>query len=126
MKLNKNCFLRLERIAFVAFPNKIVSLHFINKVSMAKLNFKYRNINKATDILSFNVDVGNLKGEIYICNDQIKRFCKYRKLDYENRIERMFIHGICHLLGHDHLTYNQYKEMTKCQISLYKKAFRIK
>ncbi|MFA7142086.1 MAG: rRNA maturation RNase YbeY [Candidatus Paceibacterota bacterium] len=75
--------LKLENVT------KEISIAFINDSEMRKINRRYRNIDKATDVLSF-VD----EGEIIICPNEIS--------DFEIELKRVLIHGVLHLLGYDH------------------------
>ncbi|NIS09445.1 MAG: rRNA maturation RNase YbeY, partial [Candidatus Dadabacteria bacterium] len=67
-------------------------------------NKTYRNINRATDVLSFPQDGPDFSilGDILISVDTAKRHAdKYgNSLEYE--IKKLLVHGILHLLGYDH------------------------
>jgi len=66
-----------------------LSLAFISKEEIKKINKKYRKKNKPTDVLSFEgLD------EILICPEVVR--------EKGEDIKRVFIHGILHLLGYDH------------------------
>jgi len=72
-----------------------------------KLNFRYRNKNEPTDVLSFpleaNVSKGKkLLGDVVISVDQAEKQAKEEKKTLERELETLLIHGILHLLGYDH------------------------
>lgn len=71
-----------------------LSLAFIGKEEIKKLNKKFRGKNKPTDVLSFELSEKGYLGEIVICPEIVKE----KKED----IRQVFIHGILHLLGYDH------------------------
>jgi probable rRNA maturation factor len=79
-----------------------ISLAFVSKEEIKKLNKKFRKKNKATDVLSFNLDEPfgfaqarrDYLGEIVICPEVVK--------EKDEEIMRVFVHGILHLLGYDH------------------------
>jgi len=77
-----------------------LSLIIVNKSTIRKLNKKYREIDKATDILSF--PLSDSFGEIYINLDIAKIEAKKFDRSYENFIAFIFIHGLVHLKGFDH------------------------
>ncbi|MEK7658434.1 MAG: rRNA maturation RNase YbeY [Patescibacteria group bacterium] len=107
-----------------------ISLAFVNKKEMQKLNKKFRGKNKATDVLSFGLkDPPSPKasdgqgkdylGEIVICPEMVKpdksskeHFDPLRQsfseasgpatIPAERDLARVFVHGILHLLGYDH------------------------
>jgi probable rRNA maturation factor len=61
--------------------------------------------------LSFNYDEDDLLGEIYISLQRAAIQARRYDVSYESEIERLFIHGILHLLGFDHETAPQRKRM---------------
>lgn len=67
---------------------------------MHKLNKQYRNIDKATDILSF--PLSDTEGEIYINLEETKKEAKNFDRTYDNFLAFLFIHGLVHLKGFDH------------------------
>ncbi len=91
---------------FKEIKNKILgkdydlSWAFITPKKIQKLNLIYRNINKATDILSF--PLSKKEGEMYLCKSEVKKEAKNFDLEYENFIYFLFIHGCVHLKGYDH------------------------
>jgi len=71
-----------------------LSLAFVEKAEIKKLNKKFRKKNKPTDVLSFALKNGNYLGEIIICPEVVRE-------KGENLLE-VFVHGILHLCGYDH------------------------
>lgn len=72
------------------------------------INKKYRNKDNATDVISFRFDDNGLfnpiQGEIYICIDiAIKQANEYHH-SLKREICFLFLHGVLHLLGYDHLS----------------------
>ena len=91
-----------------------MSVTFVNKEFIHQLNKNYRNIDRPTDVISFayldDKNEHNIKspypidlGEIYICIDVAKE----NALQYKNSLNRelsfLFVHGLLHLLGYDHM-----------------------
>lgn len=83
-----------------------LSLAFISKEEIKKLNKKYRGKNEPTDVLSFNlnskVKTKNFLGEVVICPSAVKENALKYKADFKKEIIKVFVHGILHLLGYDH------------------------
>lgn len=81
-----------------------LSVVFINQTAIQKLNKKYRNKNRPTDVLSFAYDFKNnyLDGEITICLP----FAKKQALAYNQTINaeitKLLVHSLLHLTGHGH------------------------
>ncbi len=88
---------------------KTIELAFVGKKRMAALNIRYRGIDKATDVLSFGADkfaekFGNTSlGEIVICPNIVARQAKISGNAFRTELSRVFIHGILHLLGYEHV-----------------------
>ncbi|MDO4282040.1 MAG: rRNA maturation RNase YbeY [Clostridia bacterium] len=100
-----------------------VSIQSASVEEIRKINHQYRNIDRATDVLSFpiftkdelrNIDV-NMKevelGDIILCLEVVEK----QSIEYHTGILReilyMITHGLCHLTGHDHETDEEKKEM---------------
>lgn len=91
-----------------------VSIQSATSEEIRKINNKYRNIDRATDVLSFPIftmdELKNLDksikeielGDIILCLDVIEK----QSIEYGTGIVReilyMITHGMCHLTGHDH------------------------
>ena len=77
-----------------------LSLAFIGKENMRKLNNKYRNKNEATNILSF--PLSKTEGEILICPEVVKKEIKKFGKTYPQLLQFLVIHGMLHLKGMEH------------------------
>ncbi len=102
-----------------------MSVTIVSKNKIHELNRDYRGIDRPTDVISFaflddkneilNGDFPVDLGEIYICYD----VCKKNALKYGNTLDRelcfLYVHGLLHLLGYDHQTKEQEKEMFSLQ-----------
>lgn len=112
------------KIEKVDIDNTELSITFVDKDEIQDINREYRGINKPTDVISFalNDEVeGELKiiggnqidylGDIIICVD----IAKEQALEYNHSFERelgfLAVHGFLHLLGYDHMTDEDEKEM---------------
>jgi probable rRNA maturation factor len=80
--------------------NYSLSLVFIGEKASQKLNGTYRGKNKPTNILSFPLDEES--GEIFITLSVAKKEAASFDRTLDNFIAFLFIHGLCHLKGHDH------------------------
>jgi len=77
-----------------------LSLAFIGEKKMKELNTKYRNKNKATNILSFTLS--KKEGEILICPMIAKKEIKKFSRTYGELLQLLVIHGMLHLKGMEH------------------------
>lgn len=95
-KLDKKSFTQVAKKVLLG-ENKetqTLSLAFVDKLEIKKLNKKFRKKDKPTDVLSFAFGEKNYLGEIVICPEVVK--------EKGEKMEEVFVHGILHLLGYDH------------------------
>lgn len=86
-----------------------VSLSFMNPEQIRALNRQYRDVDEATDVLSFPMmddspDVFPILmlGDIIICPEEVSRL--HPELSRNEGICLMIAHSFLHLLGYDHDT----------------------
>ncbi len=82
-----------------------LSISFIDDAQMRELNRTYRNINRTTDVLSFPQGEGpdfTLLGDIIISIETAIRHANSYGVTQHEELKKLIIHGILHLLGHDH------------------------
>lgn len=77
-----------------------LSIAIVGPAKIRALNKRWRDKDKATDILSF--PLSETEGEIYICPAEAKKMASKFGRTYENFILFLFIHGLVHLKGYDH------------------------
>jgi len=99
-----------------------LSLAFIGKEEIKKLNKKFRGKNKPTDVLSFgNVSCSMFHvpseglGEVVICSSVVKENSLKYKIDFKKEMLKVFVHGILHLCGYNHEKSKEAEEMEKKQ-----------
>jgi len=111
---------RVERsaqalLAAIGRPDAIHSVTFVGDAAMRKLNREHRGKDRTTDVLSFpfyepftvpkKVRAGEpelMLGDIVISLDVAERQAAEYGAKREAEIERLLVHGVLHLLGHDH------------------------
>ena len=110
------------------FIKKKVSLTVLlsNNKNIKKLNKKFRNKNKTTDVLSFsterklNVKKSPYIGDIVISYEFMNKPKALSTLEFKNKVTKIFIHGFLHLLGHDHIKLKDFKKMLVEEEKIYK------
>ncbi|WP_075501239.1 rRNA maturation RNase YbeY [Candidatus Pelagibacter communis] len=109
------------------FINKKIFLTLLlsNNKGIQKLNKKFRNKNKPTDILSFPLNTKiKINNKIYLGDIIISyNFMdkpKNQKIDFfKIKVIKTFIHGFLHLLGFNHIKMKDYKSMLKEEEKIY-------
>ena len=109
------------------FIKKRISLTVLlsNNSNIKKLNKKFRNKNKPTDVLSFpsekkfNIKKNSYLGDIIISYEFMNKPKSLTNLEFKKKVTKIFIHGFLHLLGHDHMDLKDYKKMLKEEEKIY-------
>lgn len=97
--------------------NVDLSINLMNDAEIQALNSQYRGIEKPTDVLSFesgeiDPDTGiKYLGDIAVSFDRALAQSSDANHPVENEIQLLIIHGILHLLGFDHDTPENKKQM---------------
>ena len=110
------------------FIKKNVSLTILlsNNKNIKKLNKKFRNKNKSTDILSFpsqkklNIKKSPYIGDIIISYEFMNKPKTLSTLEFKSKVAKVFIHGFLHLLGYDHIKLKDFKKMLIEEQKIYK------
>ncbi|MCJ8277720.1 MAG: rRNA maturation RNase YbeY [Bdellovibrionales bacterium] len=92
----------LGKISSHKIKKSELTLAFVEKSHIKKLNKQFRGKNKPTDILSFDgFEPGEL-GELVLCGDIVDLQAKEHKLGKNEELGYLLIHGVLHLLGYEH------------------------
>ena len=106
----------------------IVSVSIVDSRYIHKINKKYRHIDRPTDVISFAfLDSENnydkilfspgpvVLGDIYISLEKAKEQAEEYGHSLHRELSFLFVHGLLHLLGYDHMNEEDEKEMFQLQ-----------
>ena len=121
-KVLKQCF-EEEKI----IDSKLsISVTLTNPENIQEINKNYRNIDKATDVLSFpmfekeeldkkiknkDFDYEDVLGDIIISIEKVKEQAEEYGHSFERELSYMVVHGFYHLMGYDHIEEKDKKVM---------------
>ena len=121
-KVIKQCF-KEEKLA----DSKLyITVTLTNPRYIQEINKQYRNIDKATDVLSFpmferdeleekiknkDFEHPDMLGDIIISIEKVKEQAKEYNHSFERELSYMVVHGFYHLMGYDHIKEEDKKEM---------------
>ena len=89
-----------------------ISIIFCSDDYLLDINKKYLNHDYFTDIITFNYNEKNtIIGDLFISVDRVKENAKELKVDFNNELFRVIIHGVLHLCGYNDKTQDQQKEI---------------
>lgn len=104
--------------------NKTISITICNDPQIKKLNLRYRGKNKPTDVLSFSAEDKTVLGDIIISLETARKNCQYFGTSLQEELMFLIVHGLCHLLGHDHHKKAEETKMKKLERKVLYKLFK--
>lgn len=121
-KVLKQCFKeeKLEK------TNLYITITLTNSEIIKEINREYRNIDKATDVLSFPMfekdeletklnsnlfKYEEVLGDIVISIPKVEEQAKEYGHGFERELSYMVVHGFYHLMGYDHIKEEDKKKM---------------
>lgn len=103
-----------------------LSILLTDDEGIRELNRQHRDKDKATDVLAFPQDItsldqaappeqgsGVLLGDVVISLDTAARQAASRRRSLLDEVRFLLAHGLLHLVGHDHATPEEKREMTR-------------
>ncbi len=89
--------------------NSELSIALVDDAGIRELNAAWRQKKRATDVLSFSLlegegvgHRGELLGDVVISVETAARQAAARHRGLDEEVARLVIHGLLHILGHDH------------------------
>ena len=112
-----------EIVKFFKGKEITFTIFLTNSFNMKKLNKKFRNHNKSTDVLSFPFDspkdlkltskisfyLGDIAASYEIINSRSK------KKNFHIEFNKVWVHGLLHLAGYNHIKNKDYFKMDKIE-----------
>ena len=101
-------------------PEEELSVVLCDNAHIHKLNKEYRSIDRPTDVLSFALNEGNdefgeeeshLLGDLIISLERTAEQAEEYGHPFERELAYLTVHGCLHILGYDHMTDEDKKEM---------------
>ena len=102
-----------------------VAIRFSGNSESKKLNNLYRKKNYATNVLTFAYGVlPEITADILICIPVAKKEAIMNKIQLDQHVAHLIVHGVLHASGFDHNNLIEANEMEQLEINILKK-FRI-
>ncbi len=100
-----------------------ISLLIVDANESQRLNNEYRQLNKATNVLSFEMQLPEdmalpLQGDIVICADVLAKEAAEQNKTLHDHWAHIVIHGLLHLQGYDHIEEAEAQQMENLEITL--------
>ena len=107
-------------------PPASVSLCLCDDLQMRQINLQHCQIDKATNVLSFpaydmpshrlDLDAPALLGDILIAAETVAREAESLQIPVADHLMHLFVHGILHLFGYDHINDDMAETMESLEI----------
>lgn len=122
-------------LEIVGYRDFDLGIRITTNKTIRQFNNVYRHMDKPTDILSFpyhhklkagekikahDEDDKNL-GDIIISAEYVKARAEERNISFEELLRIICVHGVCHLLGYDHITDYDHRRMRAKEAFVLKK-----
>ncbi|WP_160721765.1 rRNA maturation RNase YbeY [Bacillus sp. USDA818B3_A] len=133
-ELTEQQMLEIERIINFAARNQQIEEHsevsitFVSNERIQEINREYRDKDMPTDVISFameelgegeveltGIDMPRVLGDIIISIPRTKEQAEEYGHSFERELGFLAVHGFLHLLGYDHMTEEDEKEMFTLQ-----------
>jgi probable rRNA maturation factor len=107
---------------YMDIKDSVMSIIIVDNDYIHKINKEYRNIDRATDVISFALEENEsidepikTLGDIYISIDKV--YSQANEYGHSVKRELFFLvtHGFLHLLGYDHMTKEDEEKMFSLQ-----------
>ena len=109
-----------------AVEGRELLIRLVSPVEIQVLNKEYRGKNQVTNVLSFQSDIPeevgeSILGDVVICVDVVREEALISDKQFADHLTHMAIHGILHLIGHDHEDVTAANKMESIEIDFLSK-----
>jgi probable rRNA maturation factor len=113
----------------IAGPGEL-TLVFVDEAEMADLNRHYMGVDGPTDVLAFPIDAADapprpggavpprLLGDVVVCPEVARRYAGDKGMALEDELALLVVHGVLHVLGHDHVEPAEAEAMRAREVAL--------
>ena len=104
-----------------ALEDSELLIRLVSPVEIQVLNKEYRDKNQVTNVLSFQSDIPDevdesILGDVVICVEVVREEALFGNKKFGDHLTHMAVHGILHLLGHDHEDITSANKMESIEI----------
>lgn len=103
-----------------------LSIVLADDMLVQQLNREYRGKDKPTNVLSFpqmsddlsDENTARLLGDIVLSFETVNKESEEQNKDFKDHTTHLIVHGILHLLGHDHIEDDMADEMERLEVKI--------
>ena len=107
--------------------NYYLNIILLNNKKMKKINLKFKEINKTTDVLTFvstfkNINYNKAKYcDIFFSAETIKLDSKKNQINFYDHFAHLLVHSFLHINGYMHKRIKDFVKMQKIEIKILNK-----
>ena len=117
-----------KKVKFSSNNEMSISFLLTSNSEIKRLNQRYRNKNKPTNVLSFpmheQIENKNYLGDVVIACEKIIDESYEQNIKKYKYLSKMTIHGVLHLLGYKHDTDSQFRKMNSIEKNILKEIYK--
>ena len=98
-----------------------ITLRIVDAIEGRALNHDWRGKDYATNVLSFPMQEPDYLGDIVICAEVVAREAIEQRKTTRAHWAHMVVHGVLHLMGHDHIADDEAEKMEALERKLLSK-----
>ena len=113
-------------VAYLESTPCTVNIEIVTEELAQSLNKQYRGKDYATNVLSFPFEAPPIDmpmahlGDLVLCANVVKKEAAEQTIPIDNHWAHLFIHGMLHLQGYDHINDSEAEAMELLEIKLLK------
>ena len=92
-----------------------LSLIFSSDKYLLKINQDYLNHDFYTDIITFDYELENITGDLFISYERVLDNSTTHNTSVENELNRVVVHGLLHLIGYGDKSESESKTMRQLE-----------
>ncbi len=96
----------------------------VSDAAMRRFNRRFRGLNRATDVLSFEDGVDGRAGDLLVSAETARRQARRLGHSLDEELEILALHGLLHLLGYDHQRRAEAQRMARAE-QRWRRHFRL-
>ncbi len=112
----------VNNIKTSASHKNAVAIRFSGNKESKRLNNLYRKKNYATNVLTFSYEeYPQITADILICIPVAEKEARIKKIQLDQHVVHLIVHGVLHAAGYDHASQIEATEMEQLEINILKR-----
>jgi len=123
-QISKKVIKMSKKLKFNKNIDYFLNIILVNDKEMKKINKKYKNIKKTTDVLTFVSEFNNKNQkkkkycDIFFSEEIINTYLKKNKLNFYDHFTHLLVHSFLHINGFTHITEVNFQRMKNIEIKI--------